>query len=402
MEYGVVIVGGSIAGYNVASTLRKEGYEYPITLINRQATLPYDISKLSKSWMVDVKNEEPPLFQEEEYFTENNITLRFNTVVSEIKPDEKIVVTDDREEIPYDTLVLATGSTLRTLNLPGSDAKGVFYLRDFDMALKIKKWAQKVEDAVIIGAGFIGMELASSLNQLGLNVNVIELEDYPLGRVLGKDLSQYFRKMHEDHGVKFYTGEGVESMTVDDEGYVKAAITSSGKEIPCQMVIIGIGVFPNTTLSHPDLKEERGYIVNEYGETSLPDVYAVGDCAIWPYQGEQIHVEHWEHAFYHGRTIAKNIVEPKSKPYTERPYFWTDHYDQTFDYLGHAKSWDRIIVRGSLDDRKFTVVYVDENNYPIAIMTANKADKRKDLAKFMDKNEPIKEEEFKNLEKPLV
>lgn len=401
MEHGVVIVGGSIAGHNVATTLRKEGYEHPITIINQQDTLPYDVSKLSKSWMLDVDNETPPLFKDEDFFKEEDISIRLGTIIKELHPEEKKITTNTDEEIQYDTLVLATGSVLRTLKVPGSEANGIFYLRDFEHALKIKKWAKKAKDVVIVGAGFIGMELASSFAQLGLNISVIELAKYPLGRVLGEEVSRYFTKMHEDHGVRFFTEEGLDFFKKDSDGSTVAAVTNTGKEIPCEMAIIGIGVTPNTSLSHPDLKVDRGYVINEYGETTIPDVYAVGDCTVWPYQGNIVHVEHWEHAYNHGQAIAKNIIQPKSNPYTVRPYFWTDQYDQTFDYLGHALSWDKILVRGSMEDKKFTVAYVDNDNYPIAILTANKADKRKAIEKFMDENRPIDEEMFKDLNNPL-
>lgn len=403
MNHGTVIVGGSIAGHNVATTLRKEGYKYPITMINQQNTLPYDVSKLSKEWMLDEDKDTPPLFKNEEFFKDEDILIKRNTSVKELHPEEKTIVTNTDEKINYDKLVLATGSELRTLNVPGSEASGVFYLRDFEQAVNIKKWIKnvEVEDVVIVGAGFIGMELASTFSQMGLNVNVVELEKYPLGRVLGEEVSRYFTKMHEEHGVHFHTEERLDFFKKDSDGSVAAAVTNTGKEIPCQMAIIGIGVKPNTSLSHPDLKVDRGYVVNEYGETSLPDVYAVGDCTVWPYQGETVHVEHWEHAYHHGQTVAKNIIKSKSAPYTIRPYFWTDQYDQTFEYLGHTLSWDKTIVRGSMDEGQFTVAYLDEDAHPIAVLSANKTDKRKEISKFMDENQPINEETFKDLNQPL-
>lgn len=401
MDHGVVIVGGSVAGFHVAETLRKEGYQNKITIINQQDWLPYDVSMLSKDWMLDQEKLTPPLFKDESFFADADVTVRLNITITKLNPEDKTILTDTDETIPYDTLVLATGSVLRTLEVPGSDAAGVFYLRDFENALKIKQWAKKTKELVIVGAGFIGLEMASTFSQWGLNVTVIEHSDYPLGRILGEEASRYFMKMHEAHGVRFLTGEALKGFEKDADGNVTAAVTASGKVIACQMAVIGVGVMPNTALSHPQLKVERGIVVNEYGETTLPDVFAVGDCTVWPYQGQQIHVEHWEHAYHHGRTIAKNIIQPKSKPYQVRPYFWTDQYDQHFEYLGHALAWDKTIIRGSLENRQFTIAYVDENNYPIAIFFANKGDKRKEIAQLMDKNQPIDEEQFKNMANPL-
>lgn len=398
---GVVIVGGAIAGYNVAQRLRKEGYTDKITMIDAKNTLPYDRAKLSKTWMSDVEKVEPPLFQKQDFFEENQIDVKLNTTVTTMDPAKKVVHTDDGEEIPYDKLVLATGSSLRKLDAPGQEALGVFYLRDHEDALEIKEWGKEVENVAIVGGGFIGLELASSLTQLGLEVTVIEYADYPLGRIIGEEASEYFMKMHEDHGVKFITGEGGKAFEKDASNKLSKVITTAGTEVTAQMAVVGVGVVPNVSVTHPDLEVDKGIIVNEYGETSIPDVYAAGDVAIWPYQGQHIHVEHWEHAYNQGQNIAKNIVEPKSHPYRIRPYFWTDHYDQTFERLGHMDSWDRTIVRGSLDDREFTIAYVDEENKPLAILFANKGDKRKEVNQLMDSGVPIDEKRFKDKNNPL-
>lgn len=400
-KHGVVIVGGSIAGYNVAQRLRKDGYEEKIIMIEETNALPYDRSKLSKDWMEDVEETAPPLFQGEKFFRDQKIDVRLNTQVTKLVPEEKIVLTDEKEEIPYDTLVLATGSSLRKLDVPGASARGVFYLRDYEDALEIKEWAKETKNLAIIGGGFIGLETAATFSQLGLNVTVIEFNDYPLGRILGQAASEYFMEMHEEHGVKFITGAGADAFKTDETGKVTAVVTTTGEEIACEMAIVGVGVTPNLSVQHPDLKVDGGILVNEYGETSLPDVYAVGDSTIWPYQGEDIHVEHWEHAYNHGQAVAQNIINPKSRPYKVRPYFWTDQYDQTFERLGYVMSWDRIITRGSLEEKEFTLAYVDENNYPLAIFFANNGDKRKAVSKFMNKNEPIDEEKFKDIDKPL-
>lgn len=400
-KHGVVIVGGSIAGYNVAKRLRDDGYKEKIVMIEEKNVLPYDRSELSTNWMEDVDKIEPPLFQEETFFKDQKIDVRLNTRAAKLVCEEKIIVTDKEEKIPYDTLVLATGSSLRKLTVPGSSAEGIFYLRDYEDALKIKEWAKETQNLAIVGGGFIGLELAATFSQLGLNVTVIEFSDYPLGRILGQDASEYFMKMHEEHGVKFITGAGAEAFKIDDTGKVTAVVTNTGEEVACEMAVVGVGVMPNISLQHSDLKVDGGIIVNEYGETSLPDVYAVGDSTVWPYRGESIHVEHWEHAYNHGQAIARNIINPKSHPYRVRPYFWTDQYDQTFERLGHAMSWDRIITRGSLNEKEFTLAYVDENNYPLAIFFANNGDKRKEVNKLMNKNEPMDEEKFKDMNNPL-
>lgn len=401
MAQKIVVVGASVAGYNVVKELRKKGYDGEITLISNQEVLPYDLKPLSKDWMLDQTDLTPPIFTGADYYSDKNIQVQLQTTIEQINPADKTIRTQQGALLAYDKLVIAIGSTLRRLTVPGVEAEGIFYLRDYAHAKKMKEWRKNAKELVIVGAGFIGLEMASTFAQLGLKVTVIEHADYPLGRILGKEASSYFRKMHESHGVTFLTGEDVQAFEQDENGRVKAALTASGKEIPCQMAIIGIGVVPNTSLTHPDLKVERGIVVNEFGETSLPDVYAAGDCTVWPYHGQQIHVEHWEHAWAHGKAIAHNLIAEKSEAFQVRPYFWTDEYDQTFEYLGHTLTWDRILVRGSLDERAFTLAYVDEKNYPIAIFFANNSEKRQEVAHFMDQNRPIDEVKFTDLKVPF-
>lgn len=398
---GVIVIGGSIAGYNVVKQLRKEGYQDKITMIEAKNTLPYDRSKLSKEWMQDSEKIKPPLFQGKDYFKEKKIKVMLNTKVVKVHPKDKKIETDSNKEIPYDRLVIASGSSLNKLQNTDEEALGVFYLRDHENALEIKEWAKNVKNLAIIGGGFIGLELAASFSELGIAVTVVERDEYPLANILGKEASKYFMEMHENHGVKFITGESAKVFEKDHAGKLKKVITTKNTEIPAEMAIIGIGVSPNQSVEVPNLAMDRGILVNKYGETNLKDIYAAGDITVWPYKDENIHVEHWENAFNQGKNLARNIVEEKSQPYNTRPYFWTDQYDQTFERLGHAKSWDRIIKRGSLEDKKFTLAYVDEANYPLAIFFANNGDKRKEVAKFMDKNQAINIEKFQKMEEPL-
>lgn len=401
MQHGVVIVGASIAGYNTAKELRKQGFKEKITLITKQDLLPYNLYPLSKEWMHDAKKQEPPLFNDQDFFDQEQITVLKNTEIVALHPEEKTIESHTGEKISYDRLVLAVGSNLRTLEVPGADAHGLFYLRDFENASAIKDWSKQVTDLVLVGAGFIGLELASTFSQLGIHVTVIEHSEFPLGRILGNDASTYFTKMHREHGVEILTKEGVTGFEKDAQGNVSFVQTESGKKVPAQMVIVGIGVIPNTSITHPNLEIARGIVVNEYGETSIPDIYAAGDCTVWPYQGEQIHVEHWEHARAQGRAVAHNLIKEKSDVYAVRPYFWTDQYDQTFEYLGHALTWERILVRGSLATREFSLAYVDKENKPIAILFANNSEKRAEVAAFMDQNRPIDEDKFSDRNIPF-
>lgn len=401
MAHGVVIIGASIAGVHTMKELRKKGYEGPITLIDEQSELPYDLLPLSKEWMLNEDKTDPPYLVKEAYYDEHTIHLRLKTKVIGFDPEKKTVQTAQQEEIAYDQLVIAIGSVLRTLSIPNSEADGIFHLRNFEDAYKIKKWGQSVKDLVVIGGGFIGLEIASTFVQTGHHVTVLSRADYPLGKIIGQEASEYFMNMHQSHGVTFITGETAAEFQTDEDGKVQAIVTNQGKTLPCQMVVIGIGVVPNTTITHPSLHVDGGIVVNEFGETSIPHVYAAGDCTVWPYNGQPIHIEHWEHAYHHGRTVARNMIEEKSEPYTRRPYFWTDEYDETFEYLGHAVKWHKTIVRGSLDTPHFTIAYVDEQNIPLAILFANTGDKRQEVTHFMNQNKAIDENKFKDLSIPL-
>ncbi len=401
MKHGVLIVGASIAGYHLLKELRKKGFKDPITLIDQENLLPYNLYPLSKDWMKEIDLTEPPFFKEKEFYDENNITLKLGRLVTEINPNEHYVKTDNNEKVYYDKLVIATGSKLRHLNIKGNDDNGVFYLRNYDNASKIKDWSKNVKDVLIVGAGFIGLELASSLNQLGKNVTVVEASDKPLARILGDDASKYFVQMHKKHGVKIITEKLVNEFITDSNNNLKGALTKDGTKISAQMAVIGVGVIPNTSISHRDLKVDRGIIVNEYGETSLPDVYAAGDATVWPYKGNLIHVEHWEHAYNHAKNIAHNIINEKSEVYDAIPYFWTDQYDETFEYLGHALNWDKIIQRGNIESGKFSLVYLDKDNYPLALLFANNSEKRSDVENFLSENKKVDESKYSNLNIPF-
>lgn len=269
IEDGVVIVGGSIAGHNVARTLRKEGYEESITMIDAKNTLPYDRSELSTEWMLDREKMKPPLFQEEKFFEDSEIAIRLDTKITEIIPEDKVVLTDKKEKIPYNTLVLATGSSLRELDAPGEEANGIFYLRDYENAVAIKEWSKDVENVAIIGAGFIGLEMAATFARLDLDVTVIEFSDYPLGQILGEEASKYFVQMHEEHGVEFITGAGADSFKQDVDGNVTAVITTEGQEVACGMAIIGVGVTPNLSIQHLDI-----LLLNKNATVTVAHVYS--------------------------------------------------------------------------------------------------------------------------------
>lgn len=402
MKEKVVVIGASITGVYAVGELVKNEFDGDITLIDAKDVYPYNTYPLSKEWMMDSEDMDPPLLKKEEYYKENNIDLKLNTKVESINPEEKTVTTDHNETIPYDYLIIATGSKLRELTIPGDNANGVFYLREFKDAKSIKKWAQDVENVVIIGSGFIGLELASTFTQMNKEVSLMVRSGKPLEKILGPEVSEYFIKMHESHGVNFMFNEEAEKFNKDKNGNIESILTKSGKTVKCDMVIIAVGVGPNLSFDVDSLKVDHGIIVNEYGETSIPNIYAGGDIVLWPYKDRLVHVEHWENAWSQGISIAKNILNEKSNPYYVPPYFWTDQYDETFEYLGNARSWDKTFIRGSIDENQFAIAYVDEKNYPLAILFVNEFEKREDIEVLMDKNEAIDEAKFTDTSIPIT
>lgn len=400
MKFDIVVVGGSTAGFYLVKTLRAKGYTGSIGLIDREDTLPYNRYKLSKTWLTG-KTLDAPIFKPESFFDENDIKLLLNTEVVAVDEDAKQVITADQQTITYGQLVLAMGAESRHLQLPNDDAEGIFYLRSYHDAVKIKQWSQQVKDVVLIGAGFIGLELASSFRKLGLNVTVVEYNQHPLGRVVGPQASEYFVKMHQEHDVNFVLGQGVTSFTHDEQHRVTGVVTDAGTTIPAQMVVIGVGAVPNTSIKADHLALGQNIVVNEYSETAVKDIYAVGDATIWPFQGEEIHVEHWEHAQSHGKNLAANLIQPHSQPYDVLPYFWTDQYDQTFEYLGHTTKWEQTFVRGDLDSGRFTIAYVDAQQVPLAILFANGHEQRDDVTELMSRRQPLDPERFADTNQPL-
>lgn len=402
MKEKVVIIGSSITGVYTATALVRGGFDGQITLIDKKDVFPYNTYPLSKEWMMDLNEKDPEFLKDKEYYEENNIELKLNTEVDSIDWEKKVVTTHDQETIPYDYLVIGTGSQLQKLSFPGDDAEGIFYLREYAHAKQIKEWAKEAKNIAIIGAGFIGLELVSSFTQLGKNVSILVRSGKPLENRLGSQVADYFIEMHKAHQANFMFNEEAKEFIKDEEGKLTALVTKSGNTIDCDMVIIATGVKPYISFEVDGLaQEDDTIIVNNFGETSLPDVYAGGDVVKWPYKDDLIHVEHWENAWSQGTSIAKNIIDKKSHEYNVIPYFWTDQYDQSFEYLGHASEWEKTFVRGSLKDGKFSVAYVDKNNYPLAILFANGAEEREDIEKLLSKNEPLDEAKFVDLDNEI-
>ncbi len=352
----VVIIGAGAAGIGAAKTLRKDGYTQPITMIESGPFAPYDRPNLSKDYLAGNAPEEWIPLYPDSFYTENNIELMLNRRVASIDPAAKQVALDDGTTRNFGALLIATGSTPITLNTP-AEGQHILYLRTLDDSRAIIKASARAKRAVVIGASFIGLEVAASLRARGLKVTVVAPEDRPLERVVGPELGGVVREIHEQHGVVFQLGRTVAAVGRTD------VTLDNGERVQCDLIVAGVGVRPNIDLAvAAGLKTDNGILVNEYLETSVPSIYAAGDVARWPdaLTGERIRVEHWIVAECHGQAVAKNMLAGSNgqrQKYDTIPFFWSQHYDVTISYVGHAARWNKLEIDGDLSGHDCAVKY---------------------------------------------
>jgi apoptosis-inducing factor 3 len=349
----IVIIGGGAAGLAAADMLRREGYDGPVTMISADAAPPCDRPNLSKDFLAGTASEDWIPLRPPEYYSERRIDLVLGSRVSSLDVKKKQVQLENGKTYPFGALLLATGADPVRLPVEGANPSQVFYLRTFADSKAIIVRAASAKKVVVVGASFIGLEVAASLRTRGLEVHVVAPDKQPLERVLGPELGKFIRKLHEDHGVVFHLGETVARV---DGRTVKL---SSGSSVDADFIVLGVGVRPSLALAEQaGLAMDRGIAVNEYLETSAPGVFAAGDIARWPdsHTGEKIRVEHWVVAERQGQAAARNILG-RREPFTAVPFFWSAHYDVTINYVGHAEKWDAIKIDGKLEARDCTVYY---------------------------------------------
>lgn len=344
----VVIVGGGAAAESAASSLRFSGYQGPITMLSAEDGLPPDRPNLSKDYLAGTAPEDWVPVRGEKYYREHDIRLINRTRVGKLDVANKRVQTEDGHEYRYGALLLATGSAPIHLNFPGSDASGLHYLRSTaDSRGIIQAVERGARCALVIGASFIGLEAAASLRARKIEVHVVAPEKHLMERVFGRDLGDFIQHLHESKGVAFHLGHTALALAPDH------AVLDDGQRLDCDLVIAGVGVRPVVALAEQaGMAMDRGVTVDEFLRTSAPDVYAAGDIARWPdpHSGQRIRVEHWAVAQRQGRAAARNMLG-YAEPYTSVPFFWSQHYDVSFNYVGHAEDWDRAELDG--DPAKF-------------------------------------------------
>ncbi len=349
----VVIVGAGAAGNAAAEMLRREGYGGPIRLIGPEPDVPYDRPNLSKDYLAGNAPEEWIPLRPREFYEEQRIELLLGVAVKAVEPAAKRVVLDDGRAVPYGALLLATGAEPVRLPLPGGDLPHVHYLRSLADSRAIIEKTKGARRAVVVGASFIGLEVAASLRAREIAVTVVAPDERPLAKVMGPELGDFIRGVHEEHGVEFRLGTKPKAFTGS------AVELESGGSLPADLVVVGVGVRPRVALAEQaGLDVDNGVLVDEYLETSVPGIFAAGDIARWPdpRSGERIRVEHWVVAERQGQTAARNILNRRER-FDAVPFFWSQHYDVVISYVGHAAKWDAIEVSGSLADKNATVAF---------------------------------------------
>src|SRR3954468_17971873 len=350
----IAIVGAGAAGESAAETLRREGYDGEILLFGADESPPVDRPNLSKDYLAGNAPEEWMPLRPPAFFGEQKIALALNARVASIDPVKHKLTLADGREVDWDALLLATGADPVRPPLPGGDQQHVLTLRTLADSRAIIERATRARRVVVVGASFIGMEVAASLRARNLEVHVVAPESVPFERTLGPELGAFMRALHEEHGVRFHLGKTVASVEPD-------AVTLSGgdERITADMVVLGVGVRPAFELAKAaGLAVDRGVVVDDRLRTSAAGVFAAGDVARYPYAptGEQVRIEHWVVAQRMGRVAALNILGG-DLPFTAPPFFWTTQYDVTLSYVGHAESWDRVEIHGSLVARDATLAY---------------------------------------------
>ena len=349
----VVIVGGGAAGLAAADMLRREGYDRPITMLSADASPPCDRPNLSKDYLAGKAQEDWIPLRPAEFYTDRRIELVLDARASALDLRARTVRLDDGRTYRFGALLIATGADPVRLGIPGADGSHVYYLRTLADSNAIIAKAGSATRAIVVGASFIGLEVAASLRTRGVEVDVVAPESRPMERTLGSEAGRLVQSVHESHGVRFHLGR---TLTRIDG---RRATLSDQTTIEADMIVVGIGVRPQLTLAEQArLAIDRGIAVNEYLETSAPGIFAAGDVARWPdpHTGERIRVEHWVVAERQGQTAARNILGRRER-FDAVPFFWSQHYDVIINYVGHAESWDRVDIDGRLEDHDCTITY---------------------------------------------
>jgi 3-phenylpropionate/trans-cinnamate dioxygenase ferredoxin reductase component len=399
-----VIVGGGMAGAIAAQTLREESFDGKITLLGQEPNAPYERPPLSKDYLQNKADRDSIFVHPEPWYAEHAVELSLDSAVTSLEPASRTVTTAAGERLSYDKLLLATGSKPRRLDVSGADLDGVYYLRNVEDSERIKIEFARAKRAVIIGAGWIGLETAAAARAAGLDVTLLVSGDLPLEHVLGPEAAPIFDELHRSHGVDLrYRTTAVE--LTGRHGAATGVMLSDGTRIQADLIIVGIGVAPRTELAAAaGLKIDNGIVVDEHLRTSDPDIFAAGDIAqtYSPRLGRHIRVEHWANARRQGVVAAKAMLGQDAADV--RPsYFFTDQYDLSMEYTGDIgpAGYDQVIFRRQADSNQMIVFWLYDQRIQ-AGMNINIWDVADDIARLIQSARPINADDLGNPAIPLA
>jgi 3-phenylpropionate/trans-cinnamate dioxygenase ferredoxin reductase component len=399
-----VIVGASLAGAKAAETLRAEGFDGPVVLIGDESVRPYERPPLSKDYLMGKAERDSVFVHPDGWYAEHNVDLRLDTTVTAIDRSAHQVALADGERVGYDKLLLTTGSSPRRLQQSGADLGGVHYLRRLADSDQLKAAFQSARRAIVIGGGWIGLECAAAARNAGLDVTIVESAELPLLRVLGPEAAQVFADLHRAHGVDLRTSAQVDDISGAD-GQVNGVRLDDGTHLETDLVIVGIGITPNTELAEAaGLDIGDGIRADASLRTSDPDIYAAGDVvgAYHPFYGLHLRVEHWANALNQPQAAAKAMLG-QQVAYDLLPYFYTDQYDLGMEYSGYVTpgGYDQVVFRGDKDRREFIAFWLGDGRV-LAGMNVNIWDVNEDVQALIRRGTPVDPVRLADVDIPLT
>jgi 3-phenylpropionate/trans-cinnamate dioxygenase ferredoxin reductase subunit len=373
-----LLIGGGLAAASCARWLREVGADGEILMVGREADLPYDRPPLSKGYLGGTEHREDLLFRPAGWYAEQEIEVLTRCSAMKLDPGERTVKLSTREEVSFEHALIATGANVRRLNVPGAELEGIHYLRTLGNADAIRADAAG-KRVVLIGGSYIGTEVAATLTELGSSCTIVMLESVVLSRTFGERAGRFFQEHLTDHGIVIHGDDELERFEGAD-GRVSSVVTKSGRVLEADAVIIGAGAVPDVMLARSaglDLADGGGVKVDARLATSAPGIYAAGDTAEYVsvvHDGRRIRVEHWDVALTQGRRAALNMLG-RDKPYDVVPYFFSDLSDwASLEYVGPAFDWDEEVVRGEIDEGKFSIWYLHEGRVAAALSVGRSED----------------------------
>lgn len=354
-----LLIGGGLASAQCASELRKRDAEGSIAIVGREPDPPYERPPLSKEYLRGQSQRSDAYALEKDWYEENGVELITGRSVMGLDAENRVAKLQGKEEVGFDKALIATGAMVNLLRVDGVQLDGIHYLRAFGNADAIREDVAAAERIALVGGSYIGCEVAASLTEMGKKCTIVMLEEAPLARTFGAEVATYFERVLTERGIEIHPGESLASFR--GEGRVDTLVTESGLEVPCDAVVIGAGVRPDTMLAErAGLEVENGIVCDRGLETSAPGIFAAGDCCSFVSEplGRRLRVEHWDVAFQQGRHAARGMLGDK-QPYEVIPYFFSDLSDwASLEYVGNSTNPEETIVRGSLDEGEFSAFYV--------------------------------------------